>query len=144
MKICTFLFISIIKRLMNMSNIKELEEKIGKLELQKRINFLSQKYKSKKVLIYGAGDIASIILDNYDLSGLDIAAFTDIKFIMDDKTSFRGYKVISPLNIADIKFDIILLNTFRPAEIAKYIIDNIFIVSGEYPIDNILCDYKHY
>ena len=47
---------------------------------QKQIDKLSKKLKNKKLVIYGAGDFAKVLFENYDLSKLNILAVSDKKF----------------------------------------------------------------
>lgn len=80
------------------------------------INFKSQyrnlikKLKNKKVLIYGAGSFFQYINSNYDLSALDIAGISDLKFGEEEYgKDFLGYKIIPFSKIKSQKIDVILL-----------------------------------
>ena len=79
---------------------------------QKKIDKLARKYKNRKIVIYGAGQFFCEIMDNYDLSKLNIVAICDKKFINHgENEEFLGYKVCNIDEIKDIKPDYILVAT---------------------------------
>lgn len=47
---------------MIVKNYLEIKELLKKKNVQKRIDYFSKKYKDKKIIIYGAGMLASILL----------------------------------------------------------------------------------
>ncbi len=47
------------------------------IDIQKKIDKYTKKYKGKKVVIYGAGKLSDYIFQNYDLSKLNIVAVAD-------------------------------------------------------------------
>ena len=61
--------------------------------------------KNKKVVIYGAGDFAKVLFENYDLSKFNILAVSDKKFEK-DKSHFFGYKTISPEELKTFDCDV--------------------------------------
>lgn len=79
---------------------------------QEQIDKLSKLFKNKKVVIYGAGDFAKAIFDNYDLSNLNIVAISDKKF-ENDKSFFHGYKTISPDELKTYDCDVILIANYN-------------------------------
>jgi len=84
-----------------------------KNNIQKRINEFSQKYKDKKILIYGAG-LYFIELNNIvDFSGLNIVGISDKRFKLAEGF-FEGYPVVSPEDIKDI--DVILVSILNNYE----------------------------
>lgn len=86
---------------------------------QKYINKLGKKLKNKKVVIYGAGTISEVLCQNYDLSPLNIIAFSDKKF--KEKEKYKNYDAIPPSEINSMQPDIILSALYRQKniEIAK-------------------------
>lgn len=79
---------------------------------QFKINKLAKKYKNKKVAIYGAGQFAYAIFENYDLSKLNIVAVADLKFEDKNKREFFGYNCISPNELGTLDCDAILIANF--------------------------------
>ena len=87
---------------------------------QKHINNLTKKLKNKKVLLYGAGMVAEVLIDKYDLSGLNIVGISDKKFEKDNSDIWHNIKTINPQKIKEIDFDIILFTLKEHANIERY------------------------
>lgn len=109
----------------------------AKKNTKKRIEQLARKYKNKPVVIYGAGLLARAVLENHDLSGLNITAVADNKFTGTGEM-FCGYPAISPLEIADIDHQAILLATYNGVQIKEFLKANIFTETGEKPVESIV------
>lgn len=90
----------------------ELNEYVVQYNAQAKINKLARLYKNKKVAIYGAGQFAQVIFENYDLSGLNIIAIADKKFEDENQRSFFNYNCISPNELVTIDCDLILIANF--------------------------------
>ena len=54
--------------------------------LKKRLFSLEKKLNNKSVIIYGAGKLFRTIVENYDLSGLNIIGVCDKSFTTADET----------------------------------------------------------
>lgn len=93
---------------------------------QKRINTLAQEFSAKKIVLFGAGLFAGDLIRNYDLSGLDIVAVADLSFKDDSQGEYYGYKKISPLDLLEMDFDLILITEFDDTEIKKYLKKDLF------------------
>lgn len=78
---------------------------------QKKIDKLAKKYKNKKILIYGAGMILETLIENYDLSKLDIIGVSDRKF--ECEQSFMGYKAIPSSEIGKMKPDVVMVSLYK-------------------------------
>jgi len=76
-------------------------------DIQGYINKLSQKYKDKKVLLYGAGVFAEYILDKFDFTQFDIIGISDSKFF-NQKGEFKNVKKVSPKEIINLNPDVII------------------------------------
>ncbi len=88
---------------------EEWEEYFKTVDEQKYIDILSKKLKNKKVLLYGAGLLSHVLLENYDLSKLNIVGICDKKFEKkSEEGTFLGYKKVSPDKLENVDFDIIL------------------------------------
>jgi len=105
--------------------------------LQKRINELAKKYKNKKVLIYGAGILASVIFENYNLSELGIVGVADQKFFSTDET-FNSIKALSPYDITELKPEVILMATYNSGNVRNFIKEEVFPSMGKIPVEPIV------
>lgn len=83
-------------------------EYLNSINEQKYINKLSKNFKNKKILLYGAGLTAKVLLKNFDLSSMNIIGIADKKFESFREESFMGYKTYTPNEINNIDVDIIL------------------------------------
>jgi len=88
----------------------EWQKYFEKIKEQKYINKLVKKIKNKKVIIYGAGIIAEVLLDKYDLSGLNIIGIADKRFERTNETEFYNLKAIRPDELKNYDFDTILFS----------------------------------
>lgn len=88
----------------------EIAEFLQQKNFHAYIDKLAQKYKNKKIILYGAGLTFDVINDNYDLSKLNITAISDLKF--NDNEQYNGYKTLSPEGIFKNKPDIVLITMF--------------------------------
>lgn len=92
---------------------------------QKRIDLLAKKYEGKKIVIYGAGLLFSVIEENYDLSKLNVIALADQKFYDDENFDYKGFKGINSYELDKIDFDVILLSTYLSFDAIKTIKNDI-------------------
>ena len=111
-----------------------LKEWISRKNQQKRIDQLSKKYKDKKVVIYGAGILSSVVLDNYDLSGLNIVGIADQRFYGSDE-EFKGYKGVAPYDMQELSPDIILIATYNTGDVRDFIKEEILPDMGKIPVE---------
>ncbi|MFH0703363.1 MAG: hypothetical protein V2B14_07520 [bacterium] len=122
---------------MTIKNYNELSKWIEKKKFQKRIHELSKKYEGKKVILYGAGLLASVMLDQYDLSTLNIIGVADIRFF-DGEIDFKGYKAISPFNISDYTPDVILIANYNSYDVKDFLKENVLQELGKISIESIV------
>ena len=90
----------------------DFREYLEKYDAQAKINTLAKRYKNKKIAIYGAGQFAQEIFENYDVSELNIFAVADKKFENPSKRKFLEYNCIPPEELGTIKCDVILIANF--------------------------------
>lgn len=93
---------------------------------EKQFIKLKKKYKNKRIILYGASLYFRAIQNHYDLSELNIIAIADKKFINPNTNIDVGYKKISPLEIANLKPDIVLLTVYDDFHVEKYIQEELF------------------
>jgi len=101
----------------------ELKNILEKKKLQQYIDSLAKKYEGKKILAYGTGLLAEIILDNYDVSKLNIIGFADSKYLYEQE-DFRNYKTFSPDQIEELNPDAILLFVYNDIIIKEFFEDD--------------------
>lgn len=101
----------------------ELKKYLEDKNLQQYIDKLAKKYKGKKVLGYGTGLLANVVLDNYDVSKLNIIGFADSKYLYEEE-SFRGCETFSPDKIQEINPDVILIFVYEDDVIRDFFEDN--------------------
>jgi len=87
---------------------------------QKYIDKLAIKFKNKKILGYGTGFLTDIVFDNYDLSKLNIVAFSDKKYSDTENASYHGYKAISPNEIPELNPDVVLIFVYHDSIIKDF------------------------
>lgn len=99
---------------------------LKQVRAQRQINKLAKKYKNKKIVLYGAGLFAKILLENYDCSKLNIIAICDKKYT-NLKEPFCGYQTISPQVLTDFDCDVILVSVIEDVAIGNYLRDDLLV-----------------
>ena len=110
----------------NFFNGKTWEQILNELKFEKHLKKLSKKFKNKKIVLYGTGIMLDYIMDNYDLSNFNIIAVTDIKYMTQKEEHYKNYKIITPDELLNLDFDLILITTQYPVMIRNYLIKNLF------------------
>ena len=90
----------------------EFKEYLEQFDAQEKINKLVKKYKSKRVVLYGAGQFAQVVFQNYDLSGLNIIAIADKRFEQDRQHEFFNLNCVKPNDLKYMDYDVILISNF--------------------------------
>ncbi len=91
---------------------------------QKQIDKLAKKYAGKNIVIYGAGIYFQILKNNFDLSKLNIVALADKKFENSEdykNNNFMGYKTITPEELKEFDFDVILVALYDDTSLCNYL-----------------------
>lgn|SRR5574344_2265319 len=88
---------------------------------QKLIDEIALKYAGKKVFLYGAGNFAHALIENYDFSKLNILGIADKKFIDNVEGDFLGYTKFSPYDLLENEFDLILITAYDNIPYNNYI-----------------------
>ena len=89
------------------------------VDLQSKINKLTQKYKNKPIIIYGAGIISKCIIENFDLSGLNIMGVCDRIFKEEENKKFFCYNSYSNKSLDEIDAKICFLFILKTKEVKK-------------------------
>ena len=87
---------------------KDWIEYFDKINEQKYLNKLSKKLEGQNVLLYGAGMISEVLLENYDLSGFNIVGISDKRFERSEENEFRGIKAIKSEDISSENIDAVV------------------------------------
>lgn len=106
---------------------KKIQEFIQSQIIKSNLNRIIKKHKNQKILVYGAGKFAREFFENYNLDSLNIIGVADMKYESEEKPmEFYGYKTISPFDIPEVDFDIILI-TLLKKEIAEELLELVVI-----------------
>lgn len=89
------------------------------LKFQKDLDKLLNNLAGKKVVIYGAGEGFSYLLEKYPFKKLKIVAIADKKF--SEETKYEKFKAIPPEQIFYQDYDFILVTNEQSKSIFKYI-----------------------
>ncbi|HSA06210.1 MAG TPA: hypothetical protein P5556_03435 [Candidatus Gastranaerophilales bacterium] len=104
--------------------------------LDKRIDKLAQKYKNKRVIIYGTGKLLDIIRKNNNLSKFNIIGISDIKF--KDGEEFMGYKTIAPESISVHNPDVVLISVVEVKKVTNFLENIIIPEFGKFKYDSFI------
>lgn len=87
-------------------------EYLKKINFEKHLKNINKKLKNKKIILYCAGIFCETIIENFDLTNLNIIGIADRKFTehQEEETVF-GYKVLAPGEMAALKPDYVLVAT---------------------------------
>lgn len=96
----------------------EMFEHLKQVKFEKQLKKLEKKLKNKKVIIYGTGSFFQTILNNYDLSNLNIIGISDMKYLPEEEgNTDLGYTIIPLEKIKDYEPDYVLIATLKYFEI---------------------------
>ncbi len=98
-----------------------MKEILDRNHIQKQINVLGKKYNGKKIVIYGAGDYFLFVRDNIDLSCLNIVGISDKKFEVSKEENPSKYPALTPEELKDSDFDVILVLLKNDKKLCDYI-----------------------
>ncbi|MDD3014489.1 MAG: radical SAM protein [Candidatus Gastranaerophilales bacterium] len=115
----------------------DLKTLLKKKNIQRRINSLAEKYRNKRIIIYGCGKFFYELQNNYDLSKLNIIAVADINF-MSITNNFKDYKAIKPVEINNLNPDVILIAIYPSFNVEKYIQDSILPKNSKIQIEPVV------
>lgn len=96
-----------------------IEKFLEKINAQKQIDKFEKKYKNKKIILYGAGIFAKTLIDNYNLSNLNIIGITDKKFENNKSETYLNFKTYTPEELKEIDYDILFLSVLNIENILK-------------------------
>ena len=105
----------------NLFKNKTYAEILNRLDFCAHLKPLEQKFKTKKIIVYGAGILFDFIVDNYDLSKLNLVAVADKRFETNPVETYKGYKAISPNQLQAEKADLILIANTYPVKIKQHL-----------------------
>ena len=107
-----------------MNNLKQYLEKHN---FSKQLKNLKKKLKDKTVIIYGTGKLFQTIVENYDLSGLNIIAVTDKKYDFETEVKEEfGYPAIPVEYLRSYYADYVLVATQNYYPIMESLLNNYY------------------
>ncbi len=115
---------------------KMIEEFLKSKNFQTKIDELAEKYKNKKIIIYGAGITFDIIKRNYDISKLNIIGVADKKFNDGDK--YHGYKAYNCETFLKEKPDVVLISVYESEIIERYFRKNLIPEVGDFKYEPLI------
>ena len=105
----------------------ELLEELKKYKFDKQLKKHNKKLKNKTIIIYGTGLFFQKIIENYDLSGLNIIGVSDRKYTSEEEgKEVFGYKIVPLDKIIDYKPDYVLISTLKFLGIMDDFKNNVF------------------
>ena len=98
-----------------------LKQLINSQSIRKNFETFVDKYKGKKVLLYGAGKFFDVLYKEYDFSKLCLAGIADKKFKRGCEKYLNGLKCYSPSEVYDLNIDVILITTVDSGVVKNYL-----------------------
>lgn len=96
-------------------------EYFREVNAQNQINKLARKYKNKRIVIYGAGIYFQTIMNNFDLSKLNIVGIADKKFEHSKTSNNTPYPALAPDELNRADYDVILIAVYSHTMIEEYL-----------------------
>lgn len=97
------------------------KEYLEKKKAQKVINETAEKFKDKKIILYGADLFTGDLFRNYDLSKLNVLGIADKSFQGDYENDYYGYKKMGPYELLETDFDLLLITAYDDTEIKEFL-----------------------
>lgn len=94
---------------------------------QRQINHLAKKYNNKKIVLYGAGEYAQVLMSNYDLSKLNIVGICDKKFEASRDLNTTHYKALIPEELKEYNYDVILTALYDDSSLCDFLEYNLLM-----------------
>lgn len=92
--------------------MQELKTYLKYNKFSKHLSKIEQQLKGKNIIVYGAGKLFQTIVDNYDLSNLNIIGICDAKYTsVDNGELYLGYPKMTRSCLDLYKYDYILIAT---------------------------------
>ena len=104
----------------------DFREYLEKKKTQKAIDKIAQEYEQKKIILYGTDLFAGDLMRHYDFSNLNIIGVTDIQFKNDFEGEYYGYKKLSPYDLLETEFDLLLLTVYDDTEVKEFLKKDLF------------------
>lgn len=97
------------------------KEYLEKKKAQSVIDKIAEKYKDKKIILYGAGIFSEDLFRNYDFSKLDILGIADRDFKDHLEGDFCGYNKIGVYDLLEMDFDLLLITAYDDTDIKDFL-----------------------
>ena len=110
------------------------EEYLSYVDYLKSINFeeklkiLKEKYKDRKVVLFGTGVFLDAILDTYNITEyLNVIGISDKRINEDKPSGYKGFNVYKPLALRALNFSIILDTNILFEDTKKFLQKNYYV-----------------
>lgn len=124
--------------LLKSKSYDEIVELLARRNFQKRIDSLAQKYKNRKIVVYGAGSFFRAIFSNYDLKKLNIIGIADMKFHKSPVEEEYGLKTYSSFDFPEAKPDVVFIAMYYTVVAEEFFEWNLFPVYGKFKYEPFL------
>lgn len=102
------------------------KEYLGKKKTQKVIDKFAKDFENKKIILYGTDLFTGDLFRNYDLSRLNIIGVSDNSFKDNCEGEYYGYKKLSPPDLLENDFDLLLITAYDDLEIKDFLKNDLF------------------
>jgi len=99
---------------------------LEKKKAQNAIDKIAQEYENKKIILYGADLFTGDLFRNYDISKLNIIGIADKIFKNNVEGDYYGYTKLSPYDLLEIDFDLLLITAYDDTEIKEFLKKDLF------------------
>lgn len=99
---------------------------LKKKKAQNVIDKFAKTYENNKIVLFGADLFTGDLFRNYDLSALNIIGIADESFKNNQNGDYYGYKKISPYDLPETEFDILLITAYDDLDIKDFVKNNVF------------------
>jgi len=114
----------IIKFKSKLKKNETINEFLKRKKIQKKIDFFAKKYAGQKIIFYGGGKVLDAIINDFDLTCLNIEGIADIKF--NNGETYLGYKTFNSYSFIEQNPDIVII-TMQESILAENFFENTLI-----------------
>ena len=110
--------------------VEDFQKYLKQRHFDKTLRRHIKKFEGKKIVVYGTGMLFEAVVNNYDLSKLNIIAVADRKYAAKKPDKYLGFDTVAPDDIADLKPDVVLVGVLRTVAIVEYLRYDLLLDKG--------------
>ena len=110
--------------------VEDFQKYLKQRHFDKTLRRHIKKFEGKKIVVYGTGMLFEAVVNNYDLSKLNIIAVADRKYAAMKPDKYLGFDTVAPDDIADLKPDVVLVGVLRTVAIVEYLRYDLLLDKG--------------